>query len=260
MESIVARVYAKINLSLAVTGKRGNLHTLDMIVCPYRGFYDEAEFTPRKDMKNIALGDVQAEFCAFKPSLFAEFFNRKLKIISEKFGVGGIINVKKGVPLGAGLGGSSASVVAALKAVKGYVKSIGGSAEADDGFLLSLGSDVPCMLYGGACRVQGVGERVSPLDCDVPEDICVRIAEGGSDTAKCYALFDENDKGQYAALPIADSVYGALQFLRNDLTVSAVKLNPKIAELISSMKNEFEYVVMSGSGSAVIGIDKKGYE
>ncbi len=257
MESAVARVYAKINLSLAVTGKRGNLHTLDMIVCPYRKFFDEAEFVPRADMEYITLQNAESSFYGFKPHIFAEFFNPKLKIISEKFGIGGVVNVKKGVPLGAGLGGSSASVAAALKAVADCVELMGGSAETSDEFLLSLGSDVPCMYRGGVCRVRGVGEILTPLDEVITEDFCVKIADGGSDTIKCYALFDEYGGERYANLPIADSVEAALRFPRNDLTEAAIALNPKIGELLKSMKEEFEIAVMSGSGSAVVGFNKR---
>ena len=62
-----ARACAKFNLSLAITGRRGNLHTLDMIVCPCEEFADEARFVPRgaQGEAGLHLQEVSARFESF---------------------------------------------------------------------------------------------------------------------------------------------------------------------------------------------------
>ena len=238
----------------------GGLHTLDMIVCPYYALCDEVEFMPLEG-EEISV-DIKGAYSGFEPNRFMNFYLPKVERIASKLGVFGKLTVRKGIPLGAGLGGSTASVVGALKSMLLYLESIGQSTALDNDFLLSLGSDVPCMYKGGLCRVRGVGDVVDALDIKIDLDIAVRIAEGGSDTAACYALYDRlgladklqaiEDARDYGNMS-ADELLGLIAQCRNDLTVPAVTLNPKIGELIDEMKKEYDYVVMSGSGSSVIG-------
>ena len=206
--------------------------------------------------------DIKSAYSGFEPNRFMNFYLPKVERIASKLGVSGKLTVRKGIPLGAGLGGSTASVVGALKSMLLYVESIGQSTALDNGFLLSLGSDVPCMFKGGICRVRGVGDVVDALDVKLDLDIAVRIAEGGSDTAACYALYDklnladklhaEEDLRDYGSMS-ADELAALIAQCRNDLTVPAVTLNPKIGELTNEMKKQYDYVMMSGSGSSVIG-------
>lgn len=259
-----AEVFAKINLSLEITGRVGTLHTLKMLVCPFRGFSDIVEFIPT-DSEGICGVDASALFEGFDRARFCDFFLPKAQAISQRLGVGGRLVVKKGVPLGAGLGGSSASVVGALKAMSGYAAELGISAALDDRFLLGLGSDVPCMLYGSGCLVGGVGEVVKPVE--IPFDIsdfCVKIADGGSDTAACYALYDKLKAGDAATdTSLCLDIDGACRenividgeeiiLFKNDLTLPAAMLNGNIAALMCDLKKTCKYVFLSGSGSAVV--------
>ena len=123
-----ARVAAKLNLSLAVTGKRGGLHTLDMIVCPYEKLWDEATFLPQNSqypskMPHIDL-KIESAYDGFVPELFENFFLKKLDVIAREFGASGTLVLKKNIPLGAGLGGSSSATVAAIKSVQKYLENV----------------------------------------------------------------------------------------------------------------------------------------
>ncbi len=252
-----AQVPSKANLTLAVTGKRGGLHTLQMTVCPYPDFSDRVEFFPVTDCADIEVEGVSAQFKDFDKDRFLDFYIPKARAAAERFGVGGRLRIYKGVPLGAGLGGSSASVAATVSAMSACACDLGESARLDDVFLLSMGSDVPCMTAGGACVVEGVGEIVKPFSGTVPE-FDVYIAEGGSDTAACYALYDrmkEEDPSCDTSLCSFENKSGAKKYF-NDLTAPAVALNPNIGELIRRLQRSYEHVVMSGSGSAVLGINR----
>ncbi len=246
-----AEVPAKLNLSLAITGKRDGLHLLDMITYPYERYKDVAVFEP-SDVAGLTEIKASASFEGFDEARFVAFFEKKAQAIAKRLEVGGRLTIIKNIPLGAGLGGSSASIVASAVAMQEYCDDIGKSSALDAEFLLSLGSDVPCMKQGGICRVQGVGERVTKLDYDKRLDFDLKIAPGGGDTAKCYALYDELQQADNGMIP--DSVEEALACNRNDLYAASVSLNPSIAEAVMELKEKYgedKKVYMSGSGSAV---------
>lgn len=245
------KIPAKINLSLAITGKRGNLHTLDMIVYPYEKLADEIVFFPDDGMGLSALRT--RGYCGFDEERFARENCDKIDGILKHFGMGGSIEIVKNIPLGAGLGGSSAVYAGVVKAVVEYLASIGKNTTLDTAFLLSLGSDVPCVLYGKACRVLGVGERIIPLK-DVPRlDFEIVVAGGGADSGKCYKIYDEI--GKVDATPPPSNIKEALRVCRNDLFDASVNVNPNIKAAYDELKNKgYSRVVMTGSGSAVVAI------
>lgn len=245
------KIPAKINLSLAITGKRGNLHTLDMIVYPYEKLADEIAFSPDACAGLSMLR--AAGYGGFDEERFARENRDKIDSILKHFGVGGGIEIVKNIPLGAGLGGSSAVYAGVVKTVVEYLASIGKKTSLDTAFLLSLGSDVPCVLYGKACRVLGIGESVIPLE-DVPRlDFEIIVAGGGADSGKCYKIYDEIGKVNVAPPP--SNISEALNACRNDLFNASVKVNPNIMSAYIELKNKgYSKVMMTGSGSAVVAI------
>lgn len=247
-----AVIPAKINLSLVVTGKRDGLHTLDMIVCPCHAYCDEVTFVPRKNASDVRLF-CTAGFAGFDEERFKKFAQSKTDAVATRLGVGGDLYVTKNIPLGAGLGGSSAVIVGALKAMSDCARDLGKSVRLDDGFLLSLGSDVPCMSQGGICRVQGVGEKIETLGCDKTLDFEIVVADGGADSKECYALFDKTCEINPSGAP--ETVEEAVERCRNDLFAPACALNPNIKEAYDALKKKgCEHVVMTGSGSAVVAV------
>lgn len=268
-----AKVCAKINLSLAIMGKKDNMHLLDMIVYPLQNLYDEAYFVPSTDKKLSVR--ILSGYKGLKKRKFQKAILQKVANISDKLNVYGKVYIRKNVPLGAGLGGSTAGVVATLKAMQAYLKSVGKECDVDNDFLLSLGSDAPCMYMGGVCRVQGIGEIVTPLDYDKHLNVQLSIAKGGSNSKECYQLYDTIEKVNTAqnidlidfknadkiyphsntvckGSPLPTTVEEALSTNRNDLYEVAIILNPKIQETAVALHNRTSRpVFMSGSGSTV---------
>jgi 4-diphosphocytidyl-2-C-methyl-D-erythritol kinase len=70
------------------------------------------------------------------------------------------VEVKKRIPIAAGLGGASADAAAALLAL---AKSSNVSVNDVAGVALELGSDVPFLLFGGAALAHGRGEVLTRL-------------------------------------------------------------------------------------------------
>lgn len=268
-----AKICAKINLSLSVVGKKDDMHLLDMIVYPLHNLYDEAYFLPTNNGK-ISV-HILSGYKGLKKRKFKKAIADKVELIATKLGLFGKVYVKKNIPLGGGLGGSTASIVAVLKAMQSYLKSIGKDCDVDTDFLLSLGSDAPCMYVGGVCRVQGIGDIVTPLEYDRQLQVHMAIAKGGSNSKDCYHLYDTIANINTAQnidlvnFKIADKIYPhsntvckdiplpttvdeALAINRNDLYEIAILLNPKIQEtavVLHSHTNQ--KVFMSGSGSTV---------
>lgn len=245
------KVFAKLNLSLAITGKRGNLHTLDMIVYPYDKLCDEVRFYP-----NDKIGLEGLDTSGYDGFDSARFYNencQKLDEILRHFDVGGRLEIVKNIPLGAGMGGSSAVYAGVVKVVQKYLCAIKKNTAIDAAYLLTLGSDVPCVYYAKPCRVRGVGEDISPLEDNVKLDFDIIVAKGGSDSAKCYKLYDEKCTQSSAAPPA--TIKDALDEMRNDLFEPACMLNDNILLACNTLKSKgYEKVMMSGSGSTVFGV------
>jgi 4-diphosphocytidyl-2-C-methyl-D-erythritol kinase len=89
------------------------------------------------------------------------------------------VRLTKSIPLGAGLGGGSADAAAVLR----------WAGEKDPEVASRLGADVPFCVTGGRARVQGIGERVTPLAFEVRDYLLV-LPPFGVDTAAAYRAWD----------------------------------------------------------------------
>ena len=230
---------AKINLSLSITGKKDNMHTLDMIVSSIN-LYDEIEFIP----------DCSNQIKITSNSLLKDFdskrFNALLYNVIEKIEeiyckISGTFSITKNIPLGGGLGGSSASIVGILKLIENFY-----NLTFSNNFLLSLGSDIPYMYYGGTKRIQNLGDKISDLEY---KKIYIVILKpfSGVDSGLAYHKYDNL---QHFQTLVSCDINQALKNLSNDLTESAISLNNDVKNLYSKLKMSKQNFVMSGSGSS----------
>ena len=98
------------------------------------------------------------------------------------------LRIDKRIPVAAGLGGGSADAAAALRIANELA---GGPLAAEELLRLAadLGSDVPSQLDPRHALVQGVGERVEPVELPPLTAVLVPDPEGLS-TAEVYAELD----------------------------------------------------------------------
>ncbi len=171
---------------------------------------------------------------------------------------GADITVYKNIPVGAGLGGSSADVAGVLRAMaKLYeVDDFAATKEVAD----SLGSDCGYMLTGGYARISGRGEVVKRLDSNLRLDLVLLVPAGGVSTAACYAKSDGLERGVFASdraerAVLSGDVQGLAQSLNNHLYGAAALLNCGVAEAAKELE-EFAPlgVNMTGSGSGVYAV------
>jgi 4-diphosphocytidyl-2-C-methyl-D-erythritol kinase len=133
------------------------------------------------------------------------------------------VHLTKRIPLGGGLGGGSADAAAVLR-----------WAGCDDpAVAVRLGADVPFCLVGGRARVEGVGEKVTPLPFQA-RDYVLLLPPFGVETARVYRAWDDD--------PCQDGP--------NVLTAAALAVEPRLAAWRDALKEwSGGEPVLAGSGS-----------
>ena len=251
MKEIALKIYGKINLCLAVTGKNEKLHSLDTVMTSV-DLYDEIRAVKRDD------GEITVTIDG------ADGKNTNAYISAVKmrdfFGAGGAdIEIKCGIPSGAGMGSSSADGAGVMRVMQMLYE-----IEVDENELrevaLEVGSDVPYMLYGGTARMQGEGTGMSFYDILGEEEVLI-AGKGVVNTGKCFQLFDEDNSNAHTPSEVDEVISslmktganGSANLLFNDLQASAQKLNPHIQEICDIMRECGLVPVMTGSGAMVVG-------
>ncbi len=247
--------YAKINLTLDILGVKDGYHMIDSLVASI-DIYDLISAKRRTDGQvTIAMHGCGSETILYEQNnavKAAEAF------IKEFATCGADITVHKNIPVGAGLGGSSADVAGVLNAM---AKLYGvGDFAALKRVADSLGSDCGYMLKGGWARISGRGEVVKPVNCGLKLDIGLLVPRGGVSTAQCYRLCDslpraERRSGEAEEAAVRGDREALCGSLSNGLTEAAVRLDGDVGICLEELK-AFDplRVNMTGSGSGVYAV------
>lgn len=250
------KAYAKINLTLDVTGRREDgYHTLDTVMQTI-SVWDEVE------IKKINKPGIRL-FCnrEYLPVDTKNTAFRAAQYFFEHCGITGqglAINIRKYVPSRAGMGGGSADAAAVLHGLNQMFKT---NLPLETLVTLGarVGADVPFCVVGGTCRCQGIGEqvqKVSPLpDCWLV--VCKPPA--GMSTPRAYALIDQFPISRTQATEKMVSLLSGGDLRRIGEAVAnrfdeTMKLQ-QVREIKRVMQNAGAFgSSMTGSGSAVFGI------
>ena len=245
---------AKVNLALHVLGRRDDgYHDLDSLVV-FADVGDWLTFTPA-DQFSIS---VSGPFAAALPPGDDNIIAKSWAAAQAIAGTRGralppvAVHLEKNLPVASGIGGGSANAAAALKGFLGFA----GIDAVDDEVIaagLRIGADVPVCLAGIACRMRGVGERITPLARFAPRRaILVNPLVEVSTPAVFRGLALE--KGQSFGIPIADERDPAQW--RNDLSGPAIALAPVIGEVLQRLAATpgVTRAFMSGSGATCVAL------
>ncbi len=246
--AIALNAHAKLNLTLDITGKEGGYHLLDSIVTTI-SLSDHITLAPAAENAVEVIG-AEIPPAQNTATSAAEAF-------SARFQRGGArIVIEKHIPVGAGLGGSSADAAGVLL---GMQRLYGAPFDALKEIADSLGSDTGYMLTGGFARIRGRGEKVFPLPF-AKMWFLVLVPDGGVSTAACYAQYDRMPA---SCLPVSETaeaalkkdVFGAAKYFKNDLCPPAFALFPAVEEALACARALSPYGAgMTGSGSAVFAL------
>ena len=258
MNTVKVKAYAKINLTLEIVGSEKGFHLLDSLVASV-DLFDLIVLKKRKDkLSSITMHGLGSE--AIPPEK-----NNALKAAErfcEKFGVNGAdITVYKNIPMGAGLGGSSADASGVLN---GMAKLYGITDEdAIDGLANELGSDTKYMRKGGFARMRDKGDFVTPLAIGETLHMLALLPRTCVDTGACYREYDamplktgeKNATEKLIAALTQKKVEEVGRYLTNDLFPPAARLNEDVKQTYEEAKSFSPLgVVMTGSGSCVLAL------
>ena len=233
---------AKVNVSLHVTGQNAaGYHLLDSLVA-FADVGDVLSAAPAQQMSLSVSGPLAAD---------VPTDTRNLVLGAAKLREAPSLHfhLQKNLPVAAGIGGGSSDAAAALRLIERFGVPIAAD-EAE-----KLGADVPVCLRAKAQRMQGIGEKLTPLKNfpSLPAILAnpaVKIST--KDVFKRLAV--KTNLPMARDLPRLHSVAQVLSFLslqtRNDLQDTAVALAPEIAHCLSMLAQTGAAMVrMSGSGA-----------
>ncbi len=244
---------AKVNLALHVLGRRADgYHDLDSIVA-FADVGDRLTFIPGQAFSLTASGPFAAALPAAEDNIIARALAAAAGIAASRGRAlpAASVHLEKNLPVASGIGGGSANAAAALK---GFLSLAGIGLDAQvTAAGLRIGADVPVCLAGLACRMRGVGERITPLADFAPRlAILVNPLVEVSTPAVFGGLALE--KGQPFGAPIADERDPAAW--RNDLAAPAIALAPVIGQVLARLAATpgVTRAFMSGSGATCVAL------
>ena len=245
---------AKINWTLQVTGVRPDgYHLLDMLMQPI-SLCDTVTLQPSRELRLQVEGAPQLSAGTDNLAYRAAAALRDAAHCSA----GAEITLVKRIPSGAGLGGGSADAAAVLKGLN-QLWSLNLSEEALEAIGLRLGADVPFCLRGGLCRVQGIGEQLTPLGKGPVWPLVVVQPCEGLSTAEIFRAWRPGGAAPLTEATQQALLHGDLSALPprpgNQLQDISLPRRPAIGDAVEALLRESACCAqMSGSGSAVFGV------
>jgi 4-diphosphocytidyl-2-C-methyl-D-erythritol kinase len=247
----------KINLGLHVLEKRSDgYHNLETVFYPVQ-LRDALELI-QKESQSVELsmsgspvdGQQDDNICIKAYQLLRKDFPDLLPVQ---------IHLHKAIPMGAGLGGGSADGAFTLKLLNKKF-SLGLSEKQLADYALQLGSDCPFFIINKPCYASGRGEIFETIKLDLTAFKffivypAIRISTG-------WAF--ENIKPAFPRKSIKEIIQQPVESwkekLINDFEESVFRQYPEIKMIKDELYNAGAvYASMSGSGSAMYGIFKKG--
>lgn len=263
------RAFAKVNLTLRLTGRRPDgYHEVSTLMVPV-DLHDVLTFRPG--------GEGLSVVCPALPNLLPND-NLVMKAARAVFDVAGVsldlrIDVAKAIPAGGGMGGGSSDAAAAMLFVNemlpaevrlraGRLMKMAVSIGADVPFFLGCNS-VPQTWVAALCT--GIGSDVRPLPTPNEFHLVLAVPSFSVDTAEAYRDWDDlGYRSQGGGQDMEQDVLRALQSgnatmlaraLINDLEAPVSERHPEIALVKQClMKCGALGASMTGSGSAVFGV------
>ena len=242
---------AKLNLFLHVTGRRADGYHLLQSVFILIDWADTLHVERREDglLRRHDLG----------PALPADDLSlRAARALQQASGctLGADISVLKAVPWGAGMGGGSSDAATVLLALN-RLWNLNWPRKRLLELAGPLGADVPFFVGGDNAFVEGIGDRLTPVEWAPRRYAVVKPAE----SLGTAGIFSHPDlardtepatlAGSVAQLNAQRELGNAAVFGHNDLQPVAQALCPCIAQVAKWLTVRFGNSRMTGSGSAV---------
>ena len=243
MELLNLPAPAKLNLFLHITGRLPNGYHELQSVFVLIDLCDRIDLRMTQDGQihrtGDVIGDVEKDLCV-----------RAARLLKEKTGcpLGVAIHVEKKIPSGAGMGGGSSDAATTLMGLN-RLWNLGLSKAELMEMAPKLGADVPFFLLGTNAWVEGIGEKLTPID--IPETLFEVIWPGvHQGTPEIFSHKDLTRDTERVTMTFFADALAINKWSRwghNDLEPIVRRVNPEVAKVFELLP-DFR---MTGSGSAV---------
>jgi 4-diphosphocytidyl-2-C-methyl-D-erythritol kinase len=233
---------AKLNLFLHINGQRADGYHLLQSVFMLIDWCDTLHFEVRDD------GVIQRE--DFHVALPAnDLIVRAARALQLASGTsfGAHIAIEKTIPAQAGMGGGSSDAASTLLALN-RLWDLNWPLSRLLPLGLALGADVPFFLRGHNAWVEGIGEKIYPIELP-PSRFVVLKPNAGLETARIFR--DPNLERATEAATMSVFAVHPFDFGRNDLQPVAQALCPEVDLALQWLSSLGLKPRMTGSGSAV---------
>lgn len=261
MKELEAYSFAKINLGLFITGIRPDGYHELVSIFQKISLHDTIRIRYPVSRDIIRFSGRYAERIPENDNTLTRALNLVRKWIPDLPPME--ILVEKRIPTGAGLGGGSSNagtLIQTLLAEFG-LQELQPAIQQDS---LAIGADVPFFLGPDTALVQGIGEQIQAVH--LPNNYyvtvfypCIHLS-----TSEVYKNYDLRLTGVrknvifYPLLGKLCSIRDFPELLLNDLEPVAIEMVKELRDLKEWMVRQgFDYVQMSGSGSAFFGLSEK---
>ena len=252
MKSLHIRSFAKINISLNITGKRKDgYHELDSVMLPI-SLHDSLVISKLNTATDnfVTVDDFSIGTFSYNLATFSIEKLQSIYHFKDKFR----ILIHKVIPIQAGLGGGSSNAAFTMKAVNSMLK-LGATDDELIELAKTLGADIPFFIKCKPARVQGIGEKLTPITVKNNYYVLIVKPEAGCSTREVYGISATMD----LKVCNIDNVIRALEEgddellaenISNALQEPAIKTVPAIQTIIDELHdNGLKMVQVTGSCS-----------
>lgn len=254
------RAFSKINVGLAITGKRDDgYHDIDTI---FQSIFlgDSLYFARHHSV--VFSGDAPElpyYMARLIPYTESNIAMKALRMIQDYTGCtqGAAIHLLKRVPVAAGMGGGSGDAAAMLLGLNKFW-----DLRLTDAELITmaskLGSDVPFLLKGGTARGTGRGDILTSLPTDKAHWILIVKPEISISTAEAYARFSGSSR---VTIDTMDTVTAHINandfrqaFIASDNTFEELifPIHPELVTCKQFFLDRGFPTIMTGSGPTMV--------
>lgn len=249
---------AKVNIGLAVTGKRADgYHEVATVFYPLKELRDILEINRSGGAKKTCQFENTGLFidCPEEKNLVV----RAYKLLASAFDLPGIrVSLHKVIPYGAGLGGGSADAAFMLKALNEYFN-LKISERGLMNYASRLGSDCPFFIRNTPAYATGRGEILEEVELNldgyeflvVKPDCAVSTAEAYTDIVPKQLDYDLRELLRLPLIMWRERI-------KNDFEETVFRKYPEIERVKQKIYRQGAlFASMTGSGSGVFGIFPK---
>ncbi len=249
-KTVIEKAHAKINLTLAVEGKRDDGYfNINSIMVPVE-LHDTLQITKSEGFEIVC--------DEFQIPITENLIYKSFSLMRDRYNLDSNIKVHltKRIPHEAGLAGGSADCSATIRGVN-RLFNLDLTYEEMKGIALELGSDTAFCLYQQPAIVSGRGENLEFIDSAYDGQVVIIKPPFGNSTKGVFSMFDHNDFGNVNNENVINALLSNDKNLLvnswyNNLEDAAFSYNSKMESTIKSVRKICENSIMSGSGSTIL--------